>query len=303
MYKALLFCILLVTPAISDSNFQDIVSVEAVNVYLTARDSHGKMIRDLKTKEFTVLENGIVQPILDTSNFALEKTDKWSGKDVPLNVTFVMDISESMHSRDGTKSRLDVAKSAVLMLMDELKQDDHMMLTAFGRFPHVLTDMTTDKQKVEDLLLVQKPTERRTALYDSISVVLDKMESFSGRKILVLCTDGEDNSSTTTFSSFLNRLAGSDVLILAFTIPSKNLQQNNYTIEKMAEVTGGYAFFPQSIGQLQGILKELRRAMRSQYSLWYRPSNTSKDGNWRSIQILCNRPGIELFHRPGYFAR
>jgi VWFA-related protein len=303
MYRPILMILLLTTIAFGDSGYQEVVAVQAVNVFLTARDSKGKMIQDLNTKEITVLENGVAQPVLDISNFALEKTDKWSGKDVPLAVTFAMDISASMNSKDGSRNRMDIAKSAVLMLMDELTKDDQMMLTSFGRFPRMLTDLTLNKQHVEDILLLQKPNEGHTALYDSLSVVLDKMENFQGRKILVLCTDGEDNSSSLQFPSFLEKLIGSDVLVLAFTVPSSNPAYNEFEIQKMAEVTGGYAFFPETVGQLQKILTQLRRTMRSQYSLWYRPSNTSKDGHWRSIQILCRRPGIEVYHRPGYFAR
>jgi Ca-activated chloride channel family protein len=303
MYRVVLLIFLLLTPVFAENDFQEVVSVEAVNVFLTARDSNGKLIRDLKSKEITVLENGISQPILDISNLALEKTDRWSGKDVPLSVTFAMDISASMKSLDGNQNRMDIAKSAVLMLMDELKQNDQMMLTSFGRFPRILTESTLDKRHVEDLLLLQKPNEGKTALYDSLSEVLDKMENLPGRRILVLCSDGEDNASKMEFESFLAKLAATDILILAFTVPSLNPTPHKYEIEKMAQVTGGYAFFPQSVQQLQGILTQLRRAMRNQYSLWYRPSNRSKDGNWRTIQILCNRPGIEVYHRSGYFAR
>ena len=303
IHRLALLILLLATTAFGDDDFQEVVSVQAVNVFLTARDGDGKMIRDLNRKEITVLENGVTQPILDISNLALEQTDKWSGKDVPLSVTFAMDISASMRSKEGNGNRMDVAKSAVLMLMDELKPDDQMMLTSFGRFPRILTENTVDKKLIEDLLLLQKPNEGKTALYDSLSVVLDKMEGFPGRRILVLCTDGDDNSSVMNFTSFLNKLAGTDVLILAFTVPSSNPTHNKYEIQKMAEVTGGYAFFPENVQHLQEILAQLRRAMRSQYSLWYRSSNNSKNGNWRTIQILCNRPGIEVYHRSGYFAR
>jgi VWFA-related protein len=303
MYRPILLILLLVTIAFGDTGYQEVVAVQAVNVLITARDSKGKMIQDLKSKEITVLENGVKQPVLDISNFALEKTDKWSGKDAPLAVTFAMDISSSMNSKDGSRNRMDVAKSAVIMLMDELQKDDQIMLTSFGRFPRIVTELTSDKKEVEDHLLIQKPNEGQTALYDSLSVVLDKMENFQGRKILVLCTDGEDNSSNMQFQEFLDRLGASDVLILAFTIPSSNPAHNEFEIQKMAEITGGYAFFPETVGQLQKIIEQLRRTMRSQYSLWYRPSNSSKDGHWRSIQILCRRPGIEVYHRPGYYAR
>jgi VWFA-related protein len=145
----------------------------------------------------------------------------------------------------------------------------------------------------------------KTAIFDSLSDVLDQMKGSTGTKILVLCTDGEDNSSRMKFDTFLDKISGMDVLVLAFSIPSgiEDDPQNHYEISKIAERTGGYAFFPQNMGELKQILAQIRKTMRNQYSIWYRPTNGAKDGLWRSVQILCTRPGIELYHRPGYFAR
>ncbi|HEY7162889.1 MAG TPA: VWA domain-containing protein [Acidobacteriota bacterium] len=303
--RTVLFILFLVAASIfADDAYHESVSVEAVNIFALAKDGNGKLVPDLHRDEFTVLENGISQSILDVSNFAKDKSSNLSGKDVPLSITFALDISASMASTLENKKRIEVAKSAILMLMDELNSQDKMMLVSFSRYPKILTSMTSNKQEVEDLLLVQRPSDEKTAIYDSLSDVLDQMKDSTGTKILVLCTDGEDNSSKTTFDTFLNKISGMDVLVLAFSIPSgEENPQQRYEISKIAERTGGYAFFPQNMGELKNILTQIRKAMRNQYSIWYRPTNSTKDGHWRSIQILCSRPGIELYHRPGYFAR
>ena len=129
------------------------------------------------------------------------------------------------------------------------------------------------------------------------------MEDFQGRRILVLCTDGEDNASVMNFQTFLKKLAGTmfRFLLLQFHLP--NPTHNKYEIQKMAEITGGYAFFPQNVSQLQEILVAIKTNDAKPIFLWYRSSNNTKDGNWRTIQILCRRPGIEVYHRSGYFAR
>jgi len=288
----------------ADDAYHESVSVEAVNIFALAKDGKGKLVPDLHRDEFKVLENGVSQSILDVSNFAEDKSNNLTGKDVPLSITFAIDTSASMASSLENKKRIEVAKSAILMLMDELKPEDKMMLVSFSRYPKILSEMTSNKQQVEDLLLVQRPINEKTAIYDSLSDVLDHMKDSTGTKILVLCTDGEDNSSKMKFDTFLDKIAGMDVVVLAFSVPSgDDTQQSQYEINKIAEITGGYAFFPQNMGELKTILMQIRRAMRNQYSIWYRPTNAVKDGHWRSVQILCTRPGIELYHRPGYFAR
>jgi len=299
MCRTVLFLFLFVASTFAQNAYHEVISVDVVNLFAVARDGNGRMVRDLRSEEISVLENGVSQSILDISNFAKDQTDRLS----PLSITFALDTSASMASTLNNKERIEIAKYAVMMLMDELKPEDQMRLVSFSRYPRILTEMTSDKQHVEELLLLQRPTTEKTAIYDSLSEVLDLMNESSGTKILVLCTDGEDNSSKVSFSSFLNKIAGMDVLVLAFSIPTGDEMNKQYEIKKIAEITGGYAFFPSTAGELRNILMQIRRTMRNQYSIWYRPTNRIKDGNWRSIQILCRRPGIEFYHRPGYFAR
>ena len=305
MRAALFILFFVAASTFADDAYHESVSVDVVNIFALAKDGSGKLVPDLQRDEFKVLENGVSQSILDVSNFAKDKSSNLSAKDVPLSITFAIDISASMASSLENRKRIEVAKSAILMLLDELKPEDKMMLVSFSRYPNILTEMTSDKQKVEDLLLVQRPLPEKTAMFDSLSDVLDQMKRSTGTKILVLCTDGEDNASKMKFDTFLDKIAGMDVLVLAFSIPSgeENPSSNHYEINKIAEMTGGYAFFPQNMGELKDILMKIRKAMRNQYSIWYRPTNSAKDGLWRSVQILCTRPGIELYHRPGYFAR
>jgi Ca-activated chloride channel homolog len=279
--RTVLLILFLVATAFAEDAYHESVSVEAVNIFALAKDGNGKLIPDLHSDEFTVLENGVSQSILDVSNFAKDKSNKLTGKDAPLSITFALDTSASMASTLENKKRIEVAKSAILMLMDELKPQDKMMLASFSRYPKILSEMTSNKQEVEDLLLVQHPVDEKTAIYDSLSDVLDRMKDSSGTKILVLCTDGEDNSSKINFDTFLDKIAGMDVLVLAFSIPSGEQKfQDHYEINKIAEMTGGYAFFPQNMSELKGILAQIRKAMRNQYSIWYRPTNNAKDGNW-----------------------
>jgi VWFA-related protein len=210
MLKVILLILLLATSTLA-GDYQETISINAVGVSVVAKDEHGRMVKDLQPGEITVLENGVRQSIIDIWNPSRFQTNKLSGKDVPLSVTFAIDTSSSMNSIHMSQKRLDIAKNAILMLMDALKEEDQMMLVPFGRFPKIATPMTQDRDLVENLLLLQRPKDNRTAIFDSLSLVLDKMELFQGRKILVLCTDGEDNASKIKFETFLEKLGASDV--------------------------------------------------------------------------------------------
>lgn len=303
MIRSLLLILFFSAAAIAQSDYQEQVAVNAVNVSLVARDENGKIVKDLTPKEITVFENGIKQSVIDILSPSGKSTSRLTSEDVPLSVTFALDTSSSMGSMYLDEKRMEIAKKAILMLMDALSEGDQMALAPFGRFPKSYPPMSQNKKEVEDQVLIQKPIDSRTAIFDSLSEMLDDMAEISGRKILVLCTDGEDNASKMDFNSFLQKLGASDVLVLAFTIPSGEKYENQYVIEKIANITGGFAFFPTTASELDEIVQQLRRTMQSQYSIWYRPSNNIKDGNWRTIQVLCHRPGIEVHYRPGYFAR
>ena len=304
MRTVLVILFLVAAITFAEDAFHETVSVNAINIFALAKDGNGRLVSNLQRDEFTVLENGVSQSIIDVSNFAKDKSNNLTGKDVPLSITFALDTSASMASTLENKKRIEVAKSAVLMLMDELKAEDQMMLVSFSRYPKILTQMTSNKQQVEDLLLVQRPSSERTAIYDSLSEVLDHMKDSTGTKILVLCTDGEDNSSKVNFDTFLDKIAGMDVLVLAFSILLvTKIPSINMNIKKIAQVTGGYAFFPTNAGELKDILMKIRHAMRNQYSTGIVLRTAQKMAIGDRFGILCSWPGIELYHRPGYFAR
>jgi VWFA-related protein len=79
--------------------------------------------------------------------------------------------------------------------------------------------------------------------------------------------------------------------------------RGRYILEKLAEASGGYAFFPDNLKAIDGMIQKLRQGMRNQYSIGYRPLRTNMDGSWRKIQISCNRPKIKLRYRQGYYAK
>jgi VWFA-related protein len=178
------------------------------------------------------------------------------------------------------------------------------MLIGFDENPDLLTPITQDKKDFSQDLLFLDVTGGNTALLDAIYFALQKIKDESGRKIIVVCSDGEDTASYLRFDEVMSNLIASDVTVLAFgTLAlSSNSLRGRYILEKLAAASGGYAFFPSSLSELDEVMGKLRQGMRSQYSLGYVPLKPDADGTWRKIEIQPKRAGLKFRYREGYYA-
>jgi Ca-activated chloride channel homolog len=298
-----LFVLLTAIPSQSQTVHEDL-NVDLVNVYLSAVDSKGHFITDLKSHELVLKENGSPQEISHFSNFTIGESDKIGEKDVPLTLALVMDNSESMASEIQGTNKMDIVKNAAFRLLDELRTIDRAMLISFNDMPLEQTPLTSNRKRLSTDLLFQEVAGGYTALLDSIYFALDKIKDEQGRKIIVVFSDGEDTASHLKLDEVISNLVASDVTVLAFgtmALGSRSLR-GRYVLEKLAEASGGYAFFPTSLQALNEVMEKLRAGMRSQYSLGYTPRNGRRDGTWRVIEIICKRPGVKLRYRKGYNA-
>lgn len=284
--------------------FTENLNIDIVNVYLTATDSKGNFIKNLTIDDFVLKEDGIDQLITNFANFSIETSDKLGEKDVPLTVAFVIDSSNSMAQPISGQQKLDIVKSAAFRLIDELKSEDQMMLVAFNEFTDEVTPLTDDRKTFSQDLLFQEVKGGNTALLDSIYFAMNKIKDEWGRKIIVVCSDGEDTASRLRLDEIISNLVASDIMVLAFGTMALNSDslRGRFILEKIAAASGGYAFFPTSLKSLDEVMEKLRAGMRSQYSLGYKVPRSKMDGSWRKIQILCRKQGIKLRHREGYFA-
>jgi VWFA-related protein len=289
--------------------YEEKVDVELVDLYLTALDKKGHFITNLRADELTVKENGIIQTIQSFGNFAGVQNE------IPLNLAFIIDSSASMDDDIEDTKKLDLSKSAGLMLMDQLQPLDRMMVVRFDETPYI-TPLTTDRAVIGDAIEKTRVHFRHTALFDTLAQTLDALNEVSGRKLLVLCSDGLDNISKTKFETVLKRAVNSPDLTIVvlgmigyqdprflFFGPNKTPHQGKQVLQKFADGTGGYAYFPGSIKEMNKVQELIRSFVHSQYSLAYKSTNMAQDGSWRDIEITCKRKGIKLRHRNGYFAR
>jgi Ca-activated chloride channel family protein len=290
---------------LSAQDYRENVSIDIVNVYLTATDSNGRFVTDLKPEELLLKENGVAQTITNFTNFSDDPSNKFGEKNVPLTLAFVVDASTSMSDRISGQQKIDIVKNAAFRLSEELRNEDQVTLVTFNEFPNETTPLTSQLKQFERDLLFQEVKGGNTALLDSIYFAMEKIKDRWGRKIIVVCSDGEDTASKLKFDEVLSNLIASDVTVLAFGTMqlSSNSLRGRYILEKLAEASGGYAFFPTSLKKLDEVMHQLRNGMRSQYSLGYRAPHERMDGSWREIRIQCRRNGIKLRHREGYYAK
>jgi Ca-activated chloride channel family protein len=148
-----------------------------------------------------------------------------------------------------------------------------------------------------------------TAMYDALGVYLDGAAEDDGRKILVLYTDGGDTRSTLTFSDVMTLVRASDVTIHVVGFlenqPSSGRISQRMRLMDIAQTTGGQAFFPSAMKDIEAAYEKIVAQIRNQYTLGYISSNTAQDGSWRRVEVRVKRPGLRDLRvqaRKGYFA-
>ena len=163
-------------------------------------------------------------------------------------------------------------------------------------------------QRLIERIRMQK-TEGWTAFYDAIGVYLHGAASQTGQKILLVYTDGGDTRSALTYRELLDLLKASDVTVYVIgyleQYSSSARNEQRMQLQRMALATGGQAFFPVSLKDLDKVYDGIQREIAARYSLGYVSTNTRMDGAWRKVEVRLKRPDLKnakIRTRPGYFA-
>ena len=282
------------TGPLAAGQFSYKTGVDIAAFTVTVVNRSGEPVQHLKIDDFDVSEDGIAQEIRYFSSGATEDA-------APLHVGLMFDISESME-RDLAFSR----NAAIRFLNTFPKAADFTFVEFSDEVRAARFDQTQFPRLVERIR--RSRAKGRTALYDALSVYLGSAFDQTGRKVLVIYTDGGDTSSSRTWSEALRLLRTSDVTVypvgfLASRGSARLMQQTQ--LMEMARLTGGRAVFPGSMKELEPMYGVIAREIRDQYVLGYAPSNTARDGRWRKVQIRLKRPTAERVQvrtREGYFA-
>lgn len=268
--------------------------VDVAGFTITVIDQAGESIHGLHADDFDVREDGVGQSV---TYFAAGD----GGDAVPLHLGLLFDTSESMEkdlafSRNAAVRFLKTFSKAVDFTLVEFSDDVRAARFSQSDFPRLVERIRNGKAK------------GRTSLYDAVTVYLSSAFDQTGRKVLVIFTDGDDTSSSRRWDETLRLLRASDVTVYPMGFlanrgsPRLMLQSK---LMEMARVTGGRAMFPGSMKELDPMYVGIAAEIQGQYVLGYVPTNTARDGKWRKVEIKLKRPPsarVQLRTREGYFA-
>ncbi|MGA2354660.1 MAG: VWA domain-containing protein [Terriglobales bacterium] len=251
--------------------------VEEVVLQATVVDDSRRLVSNLAKNDFLVYEDGSQQPI---TSFRKE--------DVPVAVGIVIDNSGSM------RDKRDKVNQAVLNLIRAINPQDQIFVVNFSRNPYLDQDFTSDINLL-DRALKQVSTQGSTALYDAIvasAIHLNNNTKFD-KKVLLVVTDGQDNMSQQTLQEATRRLQQNNgPTVYAIGLMGGGPQApGRQALQSLADATGGTAFFPDTLDQVNTISRDIARDIRNQYAIAYKPRNPDTKHQYQSIRVEARAPG------------
>jgi Ca-activated chloride channel family protein len=277
--------------ALGQFTYRSGVDVAALGV--TVVDRRGAPIQGLSVDDFEVREDGALQTI-SYFHAGLEEA-------VPLHVGLMFDTSGSM------EQDLAFSRNAAIRFLRTFRSAEDFTLVEFDEDVRAARFTQADFPRLVERIRSRR-ARGRTSLYDALSVYLSSAFDQSGRKVLVIYTDGGDTSSSRTWDEAVRILKASDVTVYAIGFmntrgSSRLLFQTR--LAELARLTGGRAVFPRSMKELEPVYAAIAREVETQYVIGYVPTNTLRDGAWRQVAVaLKARAGDRLTvrTREGYFA-
>ncbi len=263
--------------------------------HTTVVDKSGHLVTDLPQSAFTVYENGAAQPIRS-----------FKREDVPVSMGLIIDNSGSMRDK-----RAKVEAAALALVKASNPQDEVFVVNfndeAFLDNPHG-KDFTSNIKEMEEAL-TRIDSRGGTAMRDAIRMSIDhlKEKAHKDKKVLVVVTDGNDNSSIISLENLVKASQQSEVLIYSVGLLAEEERREAKRAERalndLAVATGGESFFPKDLAEVDRICKTVAHDIRSQYTIQYTPTNQAMDGSFRAIKISLNAPGhLTARTRSGYYA-
>jgi Ca-activated chloride channel homolog len=271
-------------------------ATDLVTLGVTVSRRGGPVSPRLGRDEFQVLEDGVPQSV---SYFA-------AGDDAatapPLHLGLLFDTSGSMGED------IQLARTAAIKFLNTLPEAVDVTLVDFDTEVRAARFTQQDFPRLVERIRSRKP-QGFTAIYDALGLYLDGSAADDGRTILVVFSDGGDTRSALRFSEALTLLRASDVTVYTIGLiqhQSASAQTaQRAMLTQLASESGGEAFFPRSMRDVESAYAAIEAQIRGQYSLGYLSTNTARDGRWRRVEVHVRREGlrgVEVRTRRGYFA-
>jgi VWFA-related protein len=267
------------------------LDTQLVPLYASVVDKSGKMVTNIPQSAFKVYENNVEQTL-----------KIFNREDVPVSMGIIIDNSGSMREK-----RPKVA-AASLELVKASNPQDEVFIVNFNDVAYLDAPFTSNIKKLEQVL-DKIDTRGGTAMRDAISMSIDyaKDSGKRSKKVLLVITDGNDNTSNETLEQLVRKARQSEVLIYCIGLLNDEEPREGRAAKRalkaLAEASGGLDYYPKTLSEVENITPQIAHEIRNQYILAYSPTNAALDGSFRAIKVTVNAPGHPTVRvRNGYYA-
>jgi Ca-activated chloride channel homolog len=270
--------------------------VDIVSLNVTVTDAATHYITDLEEGDFLVFEDGIKQNVTF-----------FSRRQSPIALSLLLDSSASM------EEHLPVLQTAATNFVHKLKSNDIAQVIDFDSRVEIRQGFTGNQAEL-DTAISQLAAGGSTSLHNAIYIALKELRKVRAvneedvrRQALIVFSDGEDTSSLVSFDEVLDLAKRSETSIYTIAlrgadVQAKGFREAEFVMRTLAQETGGRAFFPAKIDDLNGVYSQIADELASQYTLGYTSANPRRDGAWRRIVVQVSRPNVTPRTKKGYYA-
>jgi Ca-activated chloride channel family protein len=268
------------------------VNTRLVVLHATVVDKSGHLVTNLPKNAFTVYENGVVQTIKD-----------FKREDVPVSMGLIVDNSGSM------RDKREKVKEAAMDLVKDSNPQDEVFVVNFNDEAFLDTkDFTSDQKEMEEALS-KIDSRGGTAMRDAIRMSIDEAKEKGKRdkKVLVVVTDGNDNSSLISLENLVRAAQQSGILVYTIGLLSEEEHRERAraqrALKEISEATGGQCYFPKELTEVAKIAHQVAHDIRNQYIITYTPQIQALDNTFRTIKVVAQGPNKPVVRtRTGYYA-
>ena len=266
--------------------------VNEVTLSAVVLDARRHLVTNLAETNFAVYEDN--QP---------QKITFFKRQDIPVSIGIVVDNSGSMRTK-----RAAVTK-AVLNLIQASNPQDEVFVVNFNDDPYLDQDFTNKLGPLREAL-DRVDSRGGTALYDAVIASADHLAKGAKKekKVLLVVTDGVDNESRESLESAIRKVQddnGPTIYTIGILGDEPGIKRAKRALQSLSDQTGGVAFFPKDLMEVDEISQEVARDIRNQYTLTYKPTNPRSNGGYRKVKVEARAPGykdLQVRTRDGYFA-
>jgi len=261
-----------------------------VSLNVSVFDKDGQIVKGLPQSAFAVYEDGQKQDI-----------KVFREEDVPISLGLVIDASASMFNKR------DRVNSAAVAMVKASNPDDEVFVITFNETALIAQDFTSNVKQLESSLR-KVESKGETAMRDALVLGLDHLRSHSkkDKKVLLVITDGEDNSSIEKQEHLIRAAHLTNVIIYGIGILGSeqpaSAARAKAQLDALTLATGGRSWFPNDVAETEKITPQIAHEIRNQYVIGYTPPNPA-NGSFRSIRVEVNVPNVTVRTRSGYYAR